>query len=94
MKRSEVSPETVTEAARTYTLEAVRKLVSLMRNGNDRTAVAAANALLDRGWGKPAQHVIPHEPATRHPSELSDAELERIATSGSAGADPPPPSTH
>lgn len=41
--------------ARQYGREAVEKLADLMRNADDRTAAAAANALLDRGFGKPAQ---------------------------------------
>ena len=47
------------ELAREYTEEAVSALVRILR---DKTApastqVAAATALLDRGYGRPAQHV-------------------------------------
>jgi hypothetical protein len=38
--------------ARTYTVEALETLADLMRNGSsDNVRAAAANALLNRGWG-------------------------------------------
>ena len=44
----------VAELARSYTTEAIETLVELMRSGNDeRVRGTAAQALLDRGWGKP-----------------------------------------
>src|SRR5215212_1633544 len=44
--------------ARTYTGEAVETLVDLMRNGfPDSGRAAAANALLNRGWGLPRQAI-------------------------------------
>jgi hypothetical protein len=43
--------------ARTAGPEAVQKLVELMRGDDRRTALAAAQALLDRGFGKPSQAV-------------------------------------
>ena len=43
----------VAELARSYTLEAIDTLVELMREGKDeRVRGTAAQALLDRGWGK------------------------------------------
>jgi hypothetical protein len=47
------------ELARKYGKRAVRRLAQLMRSKNERVAVAvaAAQALLDRGFGKPAQAV-------------------------------------
>ena len=47
----------VRELARQYGAEAIAKLVSLMRGKDSRIALAAAEALLDRGFGKPAQAV-------------------------------------
>lgn len=35
--------------------EAIDKLLELMRGDDRRTALAAAQALLDRGYGKPSQ---------------------------------------
>jgi hypothetical protein len=46
----------VRTAARKYTTEAVATLAGIMRNGQSEQArIAAANSLLDRGYGKPAQ---------------------------------------
>jgi hypothetical protein len=43
----------VSELARSYTAEAIETLVDLMRHGKDeRVRGTAAQALLDRGWGK------------------------------------------
>lgn len=47
----------VRELARNYTQEAVTALVDVMKDGSGPARVAAANALLDRGWGRPAQPV-------------------------------------
>ena len=49
----------VAELARSYTLEAIDTLVELMREGNDeRIRGTAAQALLDRGWGKAKVEVV------------------------------------
>lgn len=46
----------VKDLARQYTVEAIQALYNVMTNSkNDRAKVAAADAILDRGWGKPAQ---------------------------------------
>jgi hypothetical protein len=48
----------VKELARAHTGEAIKTLVSIMTNPKSAPAarVSAANALLDRGYGKPPQH--------------------------------------
>lgn len=43
--------------ARTLTTEAIHRLAYWMRSDDARASVPACNALLDRGWGKPAQAV-------------------------------------
>jgi len=49
----------VGELARSYTLEAIETLVDLMRHGRDeRVRGTAAQALLDRGWGKAKVEVL------------------------------------
>ena len=49
----------VGELARSYTLEAIETLVDLMRHGRDeRVRGLAAQALLDRGWGKAKVEVV------------------------------------
>lgn len=55
-------PKTLTEIrslARSHTRTAINTLVGIMRSKNATHAarVSAANAILDRGWGKPAQPV-------------------------------------
>jgi hypothetical protein len=47
----------VRELAQAYGPRAIRRLAGLMRSTNERVAVAAASALLDRGYGKPFQAV-------------------------------------
>lgn len=47
----------VRDAARAYGAEAVTKLAELMRGDDPRVSQSAAQALLDRGFGKPAQSV-------------------------------------
>jgi hypothetical protein len=49
----------VRELAREHTTDAIQTLVSIMTNPKAAPAarVSAANALLDRGYGKPPQHV-------------------------------------
>ena len=48
----------IKEVARQYGTEAVEKLAELMRsNDNPQVQRAAAEALLDRGYGKPSQAV-------------------------------------
>lgn len=47
------------EIARKHTPEAIETLVSVMHNARatDQARVHAATALLDRGWGRPAQTI-------------------------------------
>ena len=52
----------VAELARSYTTEAIDTLVALMRTGKDeRVRGTAAQALLDRGWGKAKVEVVTDE---------------------------------
>ena len=52
----------VAELARSYTTEAIDTLVDLMRGAKDeRVRGTAAQALLDRGWGKPKVEVTTSE---------------------------------
>lgn len=49
----------VAELARSYNTEAIETLVDLMRHGKDeRVRGTAAQALLDRGWGKAMVGVV------------------------------------
>jgi hypothetical protein len=46
----------IKELAKQHTLPAMQALVSALKDKNGRTRVAAAEAILDRGYGKPTQH--------------------------------------
>ena len=48
---------TVKELARAHTVEAIETLVAMLQAESERTRVAAAEALLSRGWGTPTAHV-------------------------------------
>ena len=49
----------VRELAKQHTEEAIKTLVAIMRDEEEpgRSRAAAAEALLNRGWGAPTQHV-------------------------------------
>ena len=54
-KSSPEQSQRLSELAKTYAEEALQTLVDVARNGRtDAARVSAANALLDRGYGKPA----------------------------------------
>jgi hypothetical protein len=67
-------PAEVRELARSHTTAAIKRLAHWMNSDDPRASVAACNALLDRGHGKPQQTL-----EVTNPSEfdhLSDAEVE------------------
>lgn len=47
----------VADLAKQHTETAISRLVDWMISDNAKASVAAAQALLDRGWGRPAQAV-------------------------------------
>jgi hypothetical protein len=52
------TPTEIRSLARAHTEEAINCLVGVMRNStNDGAKVSAAEKLMDRGWGKPAQPI-------------------------------------
>ena len=54
-KSSPEQSQRLSELAKAYTEEALQTLVDIARNGRtDAARVSAANALLDRAYGKPA----------------------------------------
>ncbi len=73
----------VQELAREQSRHAIKTLVEIMSNEKTPPAarVAAANALLDRGYGKPTQ-LISKTLAKVDPSTMSDEELTAIALNG------------
>lgn len=66
-----------------YCPRAIGRLVALMDSGDERVALHAATAILDRGVGKPKAHldatIRPHEI-----TEITDVELVAIASAGRA----------
>ena len=71
------------ELARQKSPEAIETLSNIMRDEKAAPAarVASANALLDRGYGKPTQP-ISQTVAKVDPSSLSDEELAAIVAQG------------
>jgi hypothetical protein len=67
----------VKELARQHTPEAIATLARIMMNAKamDAARVAAANALLDRGWGKAAQSL---DVTVKHSFVDTLRDLERI----------------
>src|SRR5262245_11097406 len=52
----------VRDLARQYTPEAIETLATIMRNGKlDASRIAAAEALLDRAWGRPTNLAGPED---------------------------------
>jgi hypothetical protein len=66
--------------ARSHTAEAIETLLEIMRNGKpDRARSAAAELLLDRGWGRAPQTIDIPDEREKILANLTDDELiERI----------------
>lgn len=76
----------VREQAKALTVDAINTLSEVMRSKDapPSARVTAANALLDRGWGKSEASVT--VTTKRDASEYTDDELAAIAAAGSANA--------
>jgi len=48
----------VEDLARSYSIESIERLAYWMRTDDGRNSISAAQALLDRAWGKPAQKLV------------------------------------
>ena len=66
----------VREIARQHTADAINALVEIVQDKSHPQRVAAANSLLDRGYGKPIQQVEVGKPGAF--AELSEEELDLI----------------
>lgn len=77
----------LTEIAKSHTLEAVETLVTVMRDASVKvsTRVHAATAILDRGWGRPHQTVSADLAVTAVDGPMTDEllaiELSKFFTS-------------
>lgn len=80
------APIEIKSLARTHTQSALKTLASIMNEPSAPAAarVAAAQALIDRGWGKATQFVDATIRKTTA-KQLSDDELADIATGSSEG---------
>ena len=76
----------IVELCRGSAAEAIETLLSVMRAGKPAEALAAANAILDRAFGKPKQVAEHRLPGTLR--ELSNDELLEIIAAGGAGDQP------
>ena len=77
----------VAELARSYTAKAIDTLVELMRNGKDeRVRGTAAQALLDRGWGKAKVEVVTNDEPDSYLAALK-AVSERVKARGNVCGD-------
>jgi hypothetical protein len=80
------TPTEIRSLARGHTETALNTLAKIMtaEDAPHSARVAAANSLLDRGWGKAPQELkVAVSKAAR---DLNDDELAAIAAGGSAGA--------
>ena len=86
------TPTDIRSLARAHTETAVRVLAGIMREPEapHSARVSAAQVLLDRGWGKPAQFTTGSADEFRRAMDLSDDELANIATGSGEGIDTPP----
>ncbi len=76
----------IRDAAQRYTGEALEVLRDVMRTGTSEQArVAAANSILDRGWGKPTQILDAAHRVERDPAVLSEADLLAIISAKTSG---------
>jgi hypothetical protein len=76
----EVAPR---QAAREFTDDALNALVEICKSGQtDSARVAAANCLLDRGYGKPMQQLETGSPGEF--SRMTDEELDAYIAEGIA----------
>lgn len=78
-------PGWVKELARQHTPRAIERLVEWMESNHPSASPAAANALLDRAWGRPAQAITGPDDSPLIPSRpdlrgLSDDDVAAVAS--------------
>jgi hypothetical protein len=74
------------QLARSYTTAALRKIRTLLDSENEQVSQRAADAILDRAFGKAPQAVHVTGNITTDARSLTDEALARIAAGGSEGA--------
>lgn len=71
--------------ARQHTEAAIRTLVDAL--ADPKTAVSAATALLDRGYGKPIQHTVNENHNTQHDARAQARKRALTILNGESAAD-------
>jgi hypothetical protein len=84
------TPTEIRSLARSHTRTALRVLVGIMRNDEATPAVrlSAANAILDRGWGKAAQPIESGEEGAVETIHRVERVIVRPDDAGGGGAGP------
>lgn len=78
--------EEIRQLAQQHAPEAIQKLVDHMRSKDERVSIAACNALLDRGYGKPLQTAELTGPAAATTFALTAPWMREVMEArGSAG---------
>src|ERR1700730_898191 len=81
----------IQELARSHAEMAIETLAKIAKDGqSEASRASAANSLLDRGYGRPAQFVSGDTERFRSALEMSDDELATTAAGGGDGVDSPP----
>jgi hypothetical protein len=83
--RPKLDPDVVA-LARAASPDAIRKQIALLESEDENVALKAAQAILDRAYGKPMQNVTATV-STQKAEELADDVLASIALSGGEGTD-------
>src|SRR5690242_6753264 len=72
-------PREVRDLARQHTTTAIERLVHWMKSNDPRASVAAANSILDRGYGRPAQLIdLSIDAVSRRVSEMTEDEMTAL----------------
>jgi hypothetical protein len=78
----------IKELARKHGPAAIKRLVELMKGSDPRVAVAAAQALLDRGYGKPAQAIVGGETGDNPLDFVTEIRLVPMVAANATDPDP------
>jgi hypothetical protein len=90
---SETNPPEVKELARAYSEEAIKTLATVMKDKKAPASarVRAANAIIDRAYGKPTQHIEAHVDLI---DRLSLSEQEALSAALAVLGDEEPEESH
>ncbi len=83
------TPTDIRSLARSHTITAVKTLAGIMEQADAPAAarVAAANSILDRGWGKAEQHITVERVEEISNGQLASELAEVIASLRELGVD-------